>query len=93
MRRASTSLGFSCASLLADEVTLLGALARRESRGAHQRRDFPETKAELAVNFRTRLDPGGQLMVAGEPVPPIPPELQPWADASEDLSVASRLLE
>jgi len=67
MRRASTSLGFSC--------------------------DFPETNAELAVNFRTRLDPGGQLMVAGEPVPPIPPELQPWADASEDLSLASRLLE
>jgi succinate dehydrogenase / fumarate reductase flavoprotein subunit len=81
------------ASLAAAEATLLGALARTESRGAHQRRDHPELSAELRVNFQTRLDTDGRLTAATEPVPPIPPELQPWADTSEDLSVAGRLLE
>jgi succinate dehydrogenase / fumarate reductase, flavoprotein subunit len=81
------------ASLASAEATLLGALARRESRGAHQRRDHPELSAELRVNFQTRLDTDGRLTTATEPVPPIPPELQPWADTSEDLSAAGRLLE
>jgi succinate dehydrogenase / fumarate reductase, flavoprotein subunit len=81
------------ASLAAAEATLLGALARTESRGAHQRRDHPKLDPELRVNFQTRLDTDGRLTTATEPVPPIPPELQPWADTSEDLSVASRLLE
>jgi succinate dehydrogenase / fumarate reductase flavoprotein subunit len=81
------------ASLAAAEATLLGALARTESRGAHQRRDHPKLSPELRVNFRIRADAGGQLTAAGDPVPPTPPELQPWADASEDLSAAGRLLE
>jgi succinate dehydrogenase / fumarate reductase flavoprotein subunit len=81
------------ASLVAAEATLLGALARRESRGAHQRRDFPQVVPDLRVNFQAHLDPAGGLAVAAEPVPPVPPELQPWADADQDLSVAGRLLE
>ena len=81
------------ASLLAAEATLLGALTRKESRGAHQRRDFPDLAPELQVNFQTRMDPAGGLTVTAEPVPPVPPELQPWADASPDLSAPGRLLE
>jgi succinate dehydrogenase / fumarate reductase, flavoprotein subunit len=80
-------------SLAAAEATLLGALARRESRGAHQRRDHPEPSPQLRVNFRIRVDPAGGLAVTADPVPPVPPGLQAWADASEDLSVAGRLLE
>jgi succinate dehydrogenase / fumarate reductase flavoprotein subunit len=81
------------ASLVAAEATLLGALARRESRGAHQRRDCPQLDPDLAVNFRTRMDPTGALVVAADPVPPVPPALRGWVDAAQDLSVASRLLE
>jgi succinate dehydrogenase / fumarate reductase flavoprotein subunit len=81
------------ASLLAAEATLLGALTRKESRGAHQRRDFPDLAPELQVDFQTRMDPAGGLTVTAEPVPPVPPELQPWADASPDLSAPGRLLE
>jgi succinate dehydrogenase / fumarate reductase, flavoprotein subunit len=81
------------ASLLAAEATLLGALSRRESRGAHQRRDFPQLVPGLRVNFQTRMDPAGGLAVAAEPVPPVQAELQRWADARQDLSAAGRLLE
>jgi succinate dehydrogenase / fumarate reductase flavoprotein subunit len=81
------------ASLVAAEATLLGALARQESRGAHQRRDFPQLGPDLRVNFRTRSDTDGQLMTAPDPVPPPPPKLRAWADATQDLSVAGRLLE
>jgi succinate dehydrogenase / fumarate reductase, flavoprotein subunit len=81
------------ASLVAAEATLLGALARQESRGAHQRRDFPQLGPDLRVNFRTRSDTDGQLMTAPDPVPPPPPELRAWADATQDLGVAGRLLE
>jgi succinate dehydrogenase / fumarate reductase flavoprotein subunit len=81
------------ASLVAAEATLLGALARTESRGAHQRRDHPELSRELGVNFQTRLDSDGRLTTATEPVPPIPPELRALADATQDVSIAGRLLE
>jgi succinate dehydrogenase / fumarate reductase, flavoprotein subunit len=78
-------------SLVAAEATLLGALARTESRGAHQRSDHPELAADR-VNFHTRLGADG-LTIQAEPVPPIPPELQTWLETSEEPSVAGRLLE
>jgi succinate dehydrogenase / fumarate reductase flavoprotein subunit len=81
------------ASQAAAEATLLGALARTESRGAHQRRDHPEPSPELRVNFQTRQDPDGRLRTASRPVPPIPPELQALAGATQDVSIAGRLLE
>ena len=81
------------ASLVAAEATLLGALARRESRGAHQRRDFPQLDPDLRVNFRTRLEGTSHLTVTAQPVPPVPPELASWTQSDEVLDVAGRLLE
>jgi succinate dehydrogenase flavoprotein subunit len=81
------------ASLVAAEATLLGALARRESRGAHQRRDFPQLDPDLRVNFRTRLEGTSHLAVTAQPVPPVPPELASWTQSDEVLDVAGRLLE
>jgi succinate dehydrogenase / fumarate reductase, flavoprotein subunit len=81
------------ASLAAAAATLLGALARTESRGAHQRRDHPELSPELRVNFRVRADADGQLTTSTDPVRPIPAGLRAWVDATEDVSVAGRLLE
>jgi succinate dehydrogenase / fumarate reductase, flavoprotein subunit len=81
------------ASLAAAEATLLGALARTESRGAHQRRDHPELSPELRVNFQARLDGTGRLAVDARPVPAVPAELAGWTRPDPDLSVAGRLLE
>jgi succinate dehydrogenase / fumarate reductase, flavoprotein subunit len=81
------------ASLAAAEASLLGALARTESRGAHQRRDHPELSPGLRLNFRVRSGDNGRLATTADPVPPIPPSLQAWADAAENVSVAGRLLE
>ena len=81
------------ASLAAAEASLLGALARTESRGAHQRRDHPALDPELRVNFQARLNGGGRLALDPRPIPPVPPELAAWTAADEDLNVAGRLLE
>ena len=96
-------------ALLAAEATVRGAAQRRESRGAHQRADFPELDPRLVVNFRTRLRPaagagggagadpwpGGALETVAVPVPPQPEALRPLvaAGAAHPVPVAGRLLE
>ena len=38
-------------SLVSAEATIISALERRESRGAHQRSDFPDLKSSCRVQF------------------------------------------
>ena len=57
-RSALLVVSASPAALLAAEATVRSALARRESRGAHQRTDFPDLDPALEVTLRTRLDGG-----------------------------------
>jgi len=84
------------ASLVTAEATLLGAIERRESRGAHQRSDYPALDPALALNFVAACDvsKGDRLTVTRSPVPAMPTELASWADTSPpDLSLTGRLLE
>lgn len=84
------------ASLVTAEATLRGALARRESRGAHQRADYPALDPALAVNFVVARDGGeaGPLAVTRSSIPPVPTELLSWADApAPELPLTRRLLE
>ena len=58
------------------EAVVLGALERRESRGAHTRIDFPETDPGLgSVNFVLRSS-DGRMVTEAEPVEEPPEELR-----------------
>jgi succinate dehydrogenase / fumarate reductase flavoprotein subunit len=82
-------------SLAAAEATLLGAIERRESRGAHQRSDYPELDPELTVNFVVTMDAGGGLSMSREEVHPVPEYLEEWTKKAdrEEYRVPGRLVE
>ncbi|MGL3151558.1 L-aspartate oxidase [Microbacterium sp. A82] len=59
-------------SALAARATLEAALERRETRGCHNRSDFPETDPALQVNLVWSPAAG----VTREEIPPVPAEIQ-----------------
>ena len=75
-------------SLLAARATLACALERRETRGAHNRIDFPDQDPELQVN----LVWAGEGIVTREPIPQPSAEVAALARGPE-LDAAGRLLE
>lgn len=79
------------ASVFTAECTILSALERCESRGAHHRSDFEETDPKLAINFINRLS-NGEIETRSEKISPIPDDLQSYFD-DEELDIAGRLLE
>jgi succinate dehydrogenase / fumarate reductase flavoprotein subunit len=72
---------------LAARATLEAALERRETRGCHNRSDYPETDAALQVNLVWSPTTG----VTREEIPPIPSEIAALMD--REVSVAGKLLE
>ncbi|NDJ52777.1 MAG: FAD-binding protein [Chloroflexi bacterium] len=79
------------ASLTAAEATVLGALERRETRGAHNRSDYAERDQELQSTFVIAQD-GDELTVSRRPLEAVPDELIAWLN-DEEYQVAGRLLE
>ena len=71
---------------LAARATLEAALERRETRGCHNRSDYPETDAALQVNLVWSPSTG----VTREEIPPIPAEI---AALMREVSVAGKLVE
>ncbi len=80
------------AALTAAEATVRSAIERRESRGAHQRSDFPKLDEAMRVNFIIGLNEAGQQFIRTQAVLAPPAELENWLNA-RPLEVAGRLLE
>ena len=76
-------------SMLAARATLECALERRETRGCHNRSDFPDQNDELRGNFVWSPSAG----VAFEPLPEAPEAFRALAYADADDSVAGKLVE
>jgi len=79
-------------SILAAEATLRSALARRESRGANQRSDFP-LLGQTLENTRVDLAADGTMRVHAVPVPRAASDLPAWETSKQPLSLSGRLLE
>ena len=80
-------------SLVAAEATLQSALAREESRGAHQRRDFPDISKNFKVNIQIQIAGDGEHELRLMPVNQVPDYLHEWLEDEDELSVDGRLLE
>ncbi len=74
------------ASALAARATLEAALERRETRGCHNRSDYPQLDESLQVNFVW----SGPGRLEREVIPPIPDEI---AALMRDVSTAGKLVE
>ncbi|MFS8097842.1 FAD-dependent oxidoreductase [Lentzea alba] len=74
------------ASALAARATLECALERRETRGCHNRSDFPDTDPALQVN----LVWSGPGWIDREEIPPVPDEI---ASLMRDVDTAGKLVE
>src|SRR5829696_896959 len=81
------------ASLLSAEASLLGAIERRETRGAHNRLDFPEIDPRLKKNFVVTREERGTLAISGKAVDEVPGDLEEWARDDGEVDIAGRLLE
>jgi len=82
------------AGLAVAEATLAGALERRETRGCHNRSDFPAIDPALRVNILATLDgPEGRVATSAQAVPPVPTELDRWLADAPPIDAAGRLLE
>ncbi|HET6634482.1 MAG TPA: FAD-binding protein [Streptomyces sp.] len=74
------------ATALAARATLAAALERRETRGCHNRSDYPDLDPELQVNLLWSPSTG----ITREAVPPVPEEI---AALMEDVSAEGKLVE
>lgn len=81
------------AMLATAEATLRGAIAREETRGAHNRSDFPEPDPEMKVNFIIGRGSDARMTVEPAPLPAVSGELTSWLARAGDFDPAGRLLE
>ena len=82
-------------SLISAESTILSALERKESRGAHQRSDFQETETSCEFNCLIQMDLTSQeLKVSKSPLEKLTKPLQNFLNgALREVNFKNKLLE
>ncbi len=73
-------------SIMSAETTILGAIERKESRGAHQRSDHKEIKSEFDANFTITLDQDFVLKIRKESLKNMPEELKAIVNNTEEIT-------
>ena len=64
------------ASLVSSESTLISALSREESRGAHQRDDYKKINNDFNVNMRVKFDSDENILLSKDKVPALKKDLE-----------------
>ena len=74
------------ASLVSSEATLMSALSRKESRGAHQREDFIDLSEDENVNVRIELEEDKKIKLTKDPIPTLRKELENIIKKTNEIS-------
>ena len=73
------------ASLVSSESTLISALSREESRGAHQRDDYKEINNDFNVNMRVKFDSNNNIQLSKDNVPALNKELKDLITKTKEI--------
>ena len=79
-------------SILSAEATVLGAIRRKESRGAHQRDDFTKMESKFSLNFNTKFDSSNKLQTTSSKLKELRPELDKAIKSTKSITDYSGML-